>query len=59
MTTPIYELSDAYVERQPQLDPVGATGRGIIGYDDKMTDYSPDGDGGTHGTGPDDCHPAG
>jgi uncharacterized protein (DUF885 family) len=43
MTTPIYELSDAYVERAAQLDPVGATGRGIIGYDDKMTDYSPDG----------------
>jgi uncharacterized protein (DUF885 family) len=43
MTTPIYELSDAYVERAAQLDPVGATGRGIVGYDDKMTDYSPDG----------------
>ena len=43
MTTPIYELSDAYVERAAELDPVGATGRGIIGHDDKMTDYSPDG----------------
>ena len=43
MTTPIYELSDAYVERLAQLDPVSATGRGIIGYDDQMTDYSPDG----------------
>ena len=43
MTTPIYELSDAYVERAAALDPVGATSRGIIGYDDKMTDYSPDG----------------
>jgi uncharacterized protein (DUF885 family) len=43
MTTPIYELSDAYVERLAQLDPVSATGRGIIGYDDQMTDYSPEG----------------
>jgi uncharacterized protein (DUF885 family) len=43
MTTPIYELSDAYVERLAQLDPVAATSRGIIGYDDKMTDYSPEG----------------
>ena len=43
MTTPIYELSDAYVERLAELDPVSATGRGIIGYDDQMTDYSPDG----------------
>jgi uncharacterized protein (DUF885 family) len=43
MTTPIYELSDAYVERLAQLDPVSATSRGIIGYDDKMTDYSPEG----------------
>lgn len=43
MTTPIYELSDAYVERLAQLDPVGATSRGVVGYDDKMTDYSPEG----------------
>ena len=43
MTTPIYELSDAYVERLAELDPVSATGRGIIGHDDQMTDYSPDG----------------
>lgn len=43
MTTPIYELCDAYVERLAELDPVGATARGVIGYDDKMTDYSPDG----------------
>ena len=43
MTTPIYELCDAYVQRTAQLDPVGATGRGIVGYDDKMTDYSPEG----------------
>jgi uncharacterized protein (DUF885 family) len=43
MTTPIYELCDAYVEHLAQLDPVGATSRGIVGYDDKMTDYSPEG----------------
>jgi uncharacterized protein (DUF885 family) len=43
MTTPIYELCDAYVEQLAQLDPVGATARGVVGYDDKMTDYSPEG----------------
>ncbi len=43
MTTPIYELCDAYVERLAVLDPVSATARGIVGYDDRMTDYSPDG----------------
>ena len=43
MATPIYELCDAYVERLAELDPVSATARGIVGYDDKMTDYSPEG----------------
>ena len=43
MTTPIYELSDTYVERLAELDPLAATSRGIIGYDDKMTDFSPEG----------------
>ena len=43
MTTPIYELCDAYVERLAVLDPVSATARGIVGYDDRMTDYSPAG----------------
>ena len=32
-----------YVERLAELDPVSATARGIVGYDDKMTDYSPEG----------------
>jgi uncharacterized protein (DUF885 family) len=41
--TPIYELSAAYVEHLAELDPVGATGRGIVGFDAKMTDYSPEG----------------
>jgi len=41
--TPIYELSDAYVQRWAALDPVGATFRGLVGYDTEMTDYSPAG----------------
>jgi uncharacterized protein (DUF885 family) len=43
MPSPVYELCDTYVDRLAQLDPVGATGRGIVGHDDKMTDYSPEG----------------
>ncbi len=43
MTTPIYELCDAYAERLAVLDPVTATFRGIVGHDTEMTDYSPDG----------------
>ena len=43
MTTPIYELCDAYAERLAVLDPVTATFRGIVGHDAEMTDYSPDG----------------
>ncbi len=39
----IYELADRYVERHAELDPVGATFRGIPGHDSEMTDYSPTG----------------
>ena len=43
MTSPIYELCDAYAEQVAALDPVTATFRGIVGHDAEMTDYSPDG----------------
>lgn len=38
----IYAISDRFVERFAALDPVAATLEGIAGYDDQMTDYSPD-----------------
>lgn len=43
MATPIYELCDSYVERYAALDPIWATASGVIGHDDEMTDYSPEG----------------
>ncbi len=43
MTSPVYRLSDHYIERSAALDPGAATYLGIAGYDDKMTDFSPTG----------------
>jgi uncharacterized protein (DUF885 family) len=43
MTTAVGELSDRYVERVADLDPVAATFEGLTGHDAEMTDYSPDG----------------
>ena len=40
---PVYQLSNSYVERLAELDPVGASMRGLLGFDAEMTDYSPDG----------------
>jgi uncharacterized protein (DUF885 family) len=39
----INEIADRYVEQTAELDPVLATGAGITGHDDKMTDLSPAG----------------
>src|SRR5215207_4752340 len=39
----VFEISEQYVERLAQLDPVGATKAGVPGHDAEMTDYSPDG----------------
>src|SRR5829696_877392 len=41
--TPIFTLSDQYVEESAALDPYSATSRGIPGFDHLVTDYSPDG----------------
>jgi uncharacterized protein (DUF885 family) len=41
--SPVYDLSNAYVERWAELDPIGATSRGIPGHDTELTDFSPDG----------------
>ena len=43
MASPVYELSDAYIERLAQLDPGYATALGIAGSDHLMTDFSPAG----------------
>ena len=39
----IDEIADGYVDAWAELDPVGATSVGIAGYDDRLTDLSPDG----------------
>jgi uncharacterized protein (DUF885 family) len=39
----IFEIADHYVERWAALNPYQATMKGIPGYDDKATDYSPRG----------------
>ena len=43
MASPVYELSDAYIDRLAQLDPGYATALGIEGSDHLMTDFSPAG----------------
>jgi uncharacterized protein (DUF885 family) len=42
-TSKIHEISDRYVDDTARLDPISATYIGVGGYDDKLTDYSPDG----------------
>jgi len=44
-TSEVDRLSDDYVEQYARLDPIGATFAGITGYDDRMTDFSPDASG--------------
>lgn len=39
----VHQICDAFVEELAAADPVAATAWGIPGYDDKLTDYSPDG----------------
>ncbi|MEJ5254810.1 MAG: DUF885 domain-containing protein [Acidimicrobiales bacterium] len=41
--SPIWQLAHDYVERSCELDPIKATAIGVPGYDDRLTDYSPDG----------------
>jgi uncharacterized protein (DUF885 family) len=41
--SPIFEFADRFVSEQSALDPCLATARGIPGYDDQLTDYSPHG----------------
>ena len=41
--TPIFALSDRFVAEVAALDPYHATRTGVPGFDDRITDYSPDG----------------
>ena len=41
--TAVDTVADRYLETSAALDPCGATESGIAGYDDQITDYSPDG----------------
>jgi uncharacterized protein (DUF885 family) len=41
--SPIFEFADRFIDEQSALDPCLATARGIPGYDDQLTDYSPHG----------------
>ena len=43
MTSPVYSLSDDYINTVAQLDPAAATYMGITGHDHEMTDFSPAG----------------
>jgi len=42
-SSPIHEISDQYVTDYSRLDPVIASLVGVTGFDDQLTDYSPDG----------------
>jgi uncharacterized protein (DUF885 family) len=37
------EIADRYVDEWAALEPIGATYVGVAGFDDKLTDYSPEG----------------
>ena len=41
--SPVYKLSDQYIERLAAVDPGMATALGIAGHDHEMTDFSPNG----------------
>jgi uncharacterized protein (DUF885 family) len=39
----VHSISDRYVDEFVALDPIAATFQGIVGHDDRLTDYSPEG----------------
>jgi hypothetical protein len=41
MSSPVYKLSDQYINQLAALDPAAATYMGIAGHDHEMTDFSP------------------
>ena len=42
-TTAVDEIAERYVDTLATLDPCAATQLGVLGHDDELTDYSPDG----------------
>ena len=42
-TGSVHQLSNQYVDDYARLDPITATLAGVVGYDDQLTDYSPEG----------------
>lgn len=48
MTSPIFALSDAYIDRLAGLNPCMATYLGVAGHDHRMTDFSPEGHAARH-----------
>lgn len=42
-TTAVDEVAERYLDTFATLDPCGATELGVLGHDDELTDYSPDG----------------
>ena len=43
-TTEVDRIAEQYVHEMAALDPLSATGQGLPGFDDAMTDYSPEGE---------------
>ncbi len=41
--TPIYQISSDYVDKFAAVNPVAATSIGVAGHDDRLTDFSPEG----------------
>ncbi len=39
----VHEISDQFVDDYAAAEPVLATYLGVVGYDDRLTDYSPEG----------------
>ena len=39
----LHQIADDYVERLSALDPLAATGMGVLGHDHEVPDFSPDG----------------
>jgi uncharacterized protein (DUF885 family) len=43
LSSRIHQISDQFIKDTARLNPIGATYIGVPGYDDQMTDFSPDG----------------
>ncbi|MCP2252227.1 Uncharacterized conserved protein, DUF885 familyt [Prauserella aidingensis] len=39
----VHDIANQYVDDYAAADPIGATAMGIVGFDDQLTDYSPEG----------------